>query len=89
MIIRDSRYVNDLSYAVCIGTTIYSFVSILMITITLYVFKNKLDEPKVKETYGTMYFGVYYYKTKGFKIFYWPIFLLRRVGFFAIPILLF
>ena len=58
----------------------------------LYTIKDRLHLKETHDKYGHTYKGIYYRKNtkedNKIRIYYWPFFLLRRVLFFAIPVLL-
>lgn len=87
MLMRGSRYSDSLTYAVVVGTGIYAAGVIASMTYTLWKYQNDLSKAHVKKTYENLYVGVNY-KRKGMRLYYWVYFIVRRVLFFVVPIIL-
>lgn len=87
MLMRGSRYSDELTYAVVVGAGVYTLGVIVSMTYTLYKYQNELSKTHVKKSFVNLYVGVNY-KRKGMRLYYWVYFIIRRVLFFLVPVML-
>lgn len=87
MLMRESRYVTDNTLTKCATMTSILMLGIFMMIFIITRYRNHLGVEKVKSYYENLYIGINYQR-KQMRLYYWPIFFIRRIIFFMIPILL-
>ena len=85
--VKESKYIEDYSLALAVGSTVYLYGVVFWILWILITKKEDLGLGETKSKYGVMYTGIKYWRDD-LCVYYWPIFLFRRILFATIPALL-
>jgi hypothetical protein len=87
MLMRSSRYTDDLTYAVVVSCAIYIVVVLATMIYAINKYKAEFAKSHTKKLMENLYTGVNH-KRGGARIYYWVYFILRRTAFFSVPIIL-
>ena len=58
MMMRGSRYIEENTLIIAIGTSIYLIGSVVSITVALYRIRNRLGKKEIQDQYSTFYVGI-------------------------------
>ena len=76
---------NEFSY-LTILQIVYFYAYPAIVTLVLYYFRKRLDDPKIRDRIGHLYPGVHLKRNK-WTIYLYPCFIARRLAFIMIPII--
>lgn len=72
-----------------IGSVFSSVIVLIPLFIAIFLWRNRniLHQEKMRQKYEVLYEGISLKKTKN-KIWYWPVFMFRRIVFILLPLVL-